>query len=373
MPSKNPVPFHQLDMVDERGGQEASNSQKKLSILKRQSEFPPFIQEAIDEWKEEDAGSFVTKIENKVLNLLKYNQYYGFDPTRGLNSDRDTEAQVELAIRFFPDLLSSKKGFYPIIWQLRSGSSNREFNSKAAVFIPLLAKLAIELKQCEEEERGGLVNHEWCVLMELASSNDYEKDHRDHDRLVNETCLAVIKRLRQMDLFVKEDISKYNLIRNICCETNFPEDRFRYLASWDPDSLFKPSDNGWLPLHYSVGNTQGIHTARPENINAFRTLLTFGMHHFPREMGGLFYNNTNGETPYQMACMKFGNEKVETILKDAIIKNQNNDDLDNIGPLVFAAIDENIHIDGVFFLLQRDPSVLNLKKQNIGNDVKLKK
>jgi len=350
-----------------------SNPQKKISILKRRSEFPASVREAIDEWKDEGADSFVTKIENRVLNLLKYNQYYGFDPKRGLNSDRDTEMQVELAIRFFPDLLSSKRGFYPITWQLRSGSSNREFNAKAAAFIPLLAKLTIELNQCQEKERGGLVNGEWSVLMELASRNDYEKDDVEHDRLVNATCLGVLKRLRQMKLFVKEDIRQYKLIRNICCEPNFPEDRFRYLANWDPDSLFLPSDQGWLPLHYSVGNSQGTQIARPENVCAFRTVLEVGIQKFSKQLGGLFHKNNNEETPYQMACVKFGNETVEGIVQKVVMDNRRNNDLETTRALIYAATHKDVHIDSVFYLLQREPSILqscwNKKKRKPGNYV----
>lgn len=277
--------------------------------------------------------------------------------------------QEVLTVRFFPNLLSAKRGFYPITWQLRSGSTNREFNAKAAAFIPLLAKLAIELNQCKEEERGGLVKSEWCVLMELATRNDYQKDGEKHDQLVNDTCLAVLKRLRGMNLFVKEDVVKYSLITNICCEQLLPEERFRYLADWYPGSLLKPSKNGWIPLHFAVDNsTERIHGGGPRDMHCFQIVLEVGIRYFPREIGGVFQKNNSGDTPYQMACRKFGDQNAKRAINDAIDLNQMMYGINTIGALIHAASEHKIHLDGVFLMLEREPSILqhyrNLKKRN---------
>jgi hypothetical protein len=90
----------------------------------------------------------------------------------GLDSDRDTEeAEVETAIRFFPEVLSRRKqiniedddddeeqelvgGLYPI--QCLSYSARR-CNMKGIYFIPFVARVATELGLFEEQKRGGLL------------------------------------------------------------------------------------------------------------------------------------------------------------------------------------------------------------------------
>jgi hypothetical protein len=96
------------------------------------------------------------------------------DNYRGLDSDRDTEEEVETALRFFPNVLTRRIQIhdadvdadadgedvylYPI--QLLAFTLRYEVgimcNMKALSFIPLLARLAIELGLFEEE-RGGLL------------------------------------------------------------------------------------------------------------------------------------------------------------------------------------------------------------------------
>ena len=142
---------------------------KKLEIVKRKSEFPVKIREAIEDAIEESPQSFLRTIESKLLDLLWDNfKAWPIDATKGLNCDRDTEAEVEVAIRFFPNVLSYDRyhgGYYPIYAQFRNFGGDE--NLKAASFIPLFAKLGIELGQFEEEERGGLTGRR-NMLKELA-------------------------------------------------------------------------------------------------------------------------------------------------------------------------------------------------------------
>ncbi|OEU10321.1 hypothetical protein FRACYDRAFT_247291 [Fragilariopsis cylindrus CCMP1102] len=58
------------------------------------------------------------------------------------HSDRDTEAEVETALRVFPEVLSRRGG---------------PDNVKAVSFIPLVARLALGFGLFEEKERGGLL------------------------------------------------------------------------------------------------------------------------------------------------------------------------------------------------------------------------
>ena len=137
---------------------------KKDTIIKRKREFPGQLRTAIDEATEENLlpAAFLSRIESKLADWLSENwKAVNFDESKGLNCDRDTEAEVEFAIRLFPNVLSMKiDGRYLIYWQSRN--RNDEYNLKTVSFIPLLAKLGIELNQgiephqFTEEERGGL-------------------------------------------------------------------------------------------------------------------------------------------------------------------------------------------------------------------------
>jgi len=343
------------------------DAQKKIAILERKQDFPGRLRTAIDEAKEENnlsPADFLSRIESKLADWLSENwDVVRIDKSKGLNCDRDTEAEVELAIRFFPKVLSMKRnGRWPIFWQL--SSLYGECNLKAASFVPLFAKLAIELNQFTEEERGGLICGELNVLRNLAENFRHEND-KDYHQLVDETFLVVIKRLRESGLFKKDDMKKCDMIRNLCGRRDsFPEHRFRYLVDWDPSCLMMPSSSGWLPIQYVV--------LRCNFIQGFKTVLEVGVQHFPQEMAGLFLFRLHWDgdrrTAYQIACKKFGNEEVKEILKnilnDGFIKNHKNINA-LLKSLVYAATVKTAHLDGVFEILQkvlqRETSVLQVQ------------
>ena len=136
-------------------------------ILKYQSKFPSKIQKVISETPSEEPAAFLDEIYKATKALffgLIYqpdndeNQANELHPTEeiqdsqddeslppfhwwhGLNSDVDTEDQVEVVIRLFPTILSEKQkasplsslnNTYPIYAQL--------FCSKSLPFIPLFA------------------------------------------------------------------------------------------------------------------------------------------------------------------------------------------------------------------------------------------
>ena len=343
---------------------------KKGTIIERKQEFPGRLRTAIDEATEENLSPafFLSRIESTLADLLFENWWAGHvDDSKAPNCDRDTEAEaeaeveveVELAIRFFPNVLSMKRnGYYPIYWQLKSCVG--EYNLKAALFVPLLAKLAIELNQCEEGERGGLI---CCGLNMLkgfasicgfASPYDYKNYDEERRELLAETFLAVMKRLRENGIFKKEDILEYNLMRILCSHSIFPEQRFRYLADWDPSCLMTTCNDGWLHIYRA--------TWYCKDIRGFRTVFELGIHHFPKEMGGLFHKDRHGRTAYRLACDRFGNEEVKNILDNGFRKNHTNTSTWSIlKSLVYASSDEAVHLDGVFELLQRELSVLQVQ------------
>ena len=78
----------------------------------------------------------------------------------GIDVHRDTEEQIENAICLFPEVISKKtysEVRYPIHELTAKVIIRNEISPKAILFVPLLARLGIELDQFEEEERGRLL------------------------------------------------------------------------------------------------------------------------------------------------------------------------------------------------------------------------
>ena len=199
------------------------DEQKKLAVIERKQEFPRKLRSTIEEAIEKKLApaGFLFRIEKKLLDLLWENSSDDrIDETKGFNSDRDTEAEVEVAIRFFPDVLTTiRYNRYPIRAQL--GSYRLNPNLKSVSFVPLLAKLAIEFDLFTEEERGGLAvacykgSNVFNVFFWLAIARDHDEDKvndEKHVQLVDESFLAAMKQLRENGLFKKEDIQKFDLV-----------------------------------------------------------------------------------------------------------------------------------------------------------------
>ena len=84
-----------------------------ISLLQRKGKFHARARNKIDELVEE----FLTKTKDDIHDMLCDNSVEA-DDYGGLDSNRDTEDEVETAIRFFPDVLTRKGGhnnsYFPI-------------------------------------------------------------------------------------------------------------------------------------------------------------------------------------------------------------------------------------------------------------------
>jgi hypothetical protein len=97
------------------------------------------------------------------------------DDYGGLDSEKDTEDEVEAVIRFFPEVLSRSSyrlGRFPIHF-LTCGfdeSGRLLCNLKAVSCIPLVARLATEFGCFDEAYRGGLLiedRHVYTAMQNL--------------------------------------------------------------------------------------------------------------------------------------------------------------------------------------------------------------
>ncbi|MGK3741079.1 MAG: hypothetical protein ACI8RD_011437 [Bacillariaceae sp.] len=208
----------------------------------------------------------------------------------------------------------------------------------------------------EEQYRGGLLCEDEGgvnVLQNLMCSDPIESHSQEHHELVDEKYLQVLIQLRKMGLLKKEDIQRYDLLSMLCkrstlCKQDyFSEKRFRFLVEWDPKSLTQTDRYGSLPIHY---------VAQSSSVESFQLVFEYGIRYYPKDKGINLLFRTD-KTPFQIACEKLCHEKVMKVIEDTLIRYS--DTPINISEvLVMAAIDENIHLDCVYFLLRREPDVL---------------
>ncbi|MGK3741552.1 MAG: hypothetical protein ACI90V_008405 [Bacillariaceae sp.] len=205
------------------------------------------------------------------------------DNYHGLDSDRDTEEEVEATLRFFPAVLTriyaDAEDSYPIQFLPSDYDINRLcyiYNLKARSFLSLVARLAKELGPFTEDTRGGLLCQDYSgynVLQNFIRSDipKRHKQNREHHELVDGKYLRVLIQLRQMGLLKKEDIKMYNLLMILCYQSEynyFAEKQFRFLVEWDPTGLLHADDKGLLPLQYA---------AKLASIRGFQFVFEYGM------------------------------------------------------------------------------------------------
>jgi len=314
---------------------------------------------------------FLTTLEEDIHDMVTDQRTIDY---QGLDSERDTEAEVETALRIFPNNLRRRKRdqsghnkiLYPIhclSLSLKTDTNGyiseyHRFNIKAVSFIHLFARLAIELKSFEEKERGGLLIRRIesdpysNVLGWLASSPQPDKDNNDHNQHGDEVYLLEIIHLRKMNLMKKEDILQFGLIEH----SSLSPRRLRFLVEWCPQSLLHVNEWGHLPLHNFIAANGNA--TRP--IQNFQTVFDYCIRYYPKMKGInlLFQQDSANETPYQDAIERFGRKKVMEVVEEILTRYANTTPIQTEEAVILAATDDRVHLDGVYFLLRRDPEVL---------------
>ena len=377
-------PQEQVDVTDNYDARKRRTLQL-ISVLQKKDDFFLQTRNKMDVLVEE----FLNKTRDDIHNMLCDNTDPGSgEHYLGLDSDRDTEAEVETAIRFFPEVLSKRKeidmmwdededeideegeivhlveDLYPI--QLLGFTyRNRpevQCNWKTVSFIPLVARLSKEFGLFEVEARGGLLceDNGRNVLQNLIFSDGSERLYNYDDKhyeSIDGKYLQVLIQLRQMDLLKKEDIQRYELLDRLCVSGHgcyFAENRFQFLVEWDPNALTRIRDCGRVQFNFAIypfGAT----------IRTFQLIFDAGIKYFPKQKGihMLFRQGigTNGKTPFQIFCEDFGYEQVMKVIEETLIR-YSDTPINIVDALITAAIDENVHLECVYFLLQREPDVL---------------
>ena len=296
-----------------------------------------------------------------------------------MDSDRDTEEETENILRLFPDVLEDcPKLFFCT-------------NLKAVEFIPLIARLRMELcEDLDEDERGGLLSYipryganalQRLVIVADTDESKSKKQQRPQPVYYDDRLVAVLKRLKEMGLLRKEDIREQDLLFELCYSHHqiwnsnsssvlFQEKRFRFLVDWYPDLLARPDTdlwNGRLLLQYAASYC---------SLRGFQLVFQAGLWYFRKKRGIRFlfhkgYNGNNNndgnddgttdggeDSPFTAVCKSHGREDAMAVIEDTLANCSAGECYDTEEALLSAAVDDNTTLDGVYFLLRREPDVL---------------
>ena len=279
-----------------------------------------------------------------------------------LDRNVDTEEQVEATVNFFPKVLSDgvdtgiddgRRTQFAVdaaafCWTTDQGY---KINVKAISFVPILVALGTTCcPYFELEDRDGILNHEhdFNFFDSFALSETDEED---------ELCLDIIKRLRTMGYFKKEDICEYEILDRLIepLEDHGRKKLFRYFADWDPDML---ANNATVIYDMLL-----LQASTFSNTQAFEIILEAGLHHFPTKFGFLFHEGASNElSPFYNACRNFGKDATTRILDSVFEDAQHLFSSENIswsaGVFRSAAFDEDCQLEGMYYVLRRDPAML---------------
>lgn len=298
------------------------------------------------------ASMFSSEIGDATWNLLNETKACDTDYYRGLDCNRDTEEELENILRLYPEFVANCS--YPKLFRCES--------MRTLAFIPKVVQLRLEYnddKQWKEyDKRGGLLELDpetLCTCLDYLVGMPDNMNHADERErhAFGTLAVQVMDRLREMGIFKRKDIHEKALFAKICGQQYFAEHQFQFLANWDPDSLLSSDRDGWTSLHHAcyAGTSPMIQAV-------IKTVICF----FPRKRGVCLLFQENGDlflydTPFQYACGSLGREKTIEIIENTVNGYANNS-WGTADALILAATDERIHLDGVYFLLRRDPMAL---------------
>ncbi len=374
--------------------------ERKVSlILEFESEFPSKLRKVISQTPSEEPSAFLNEIYKAAKALffgLSYqpdndeNRANELHPTEeiedsqddqssppfhwwhGLNSDFDTEEQVEVVIHLFPTILSEKQkasplsslnNTYPIYAQL--------FCSKSLPFIPLFAELGTELRLFKDQERAGLFCFMKNVVFHLINNNLLKDKKKDINYEELDTVYTqILRRLKNSNLLYSSDIYNLDLVPVMVYRSMYnpviqTDQRLSFLIEWDPSLLIACGRNRNLlnaylnKLHSFVilPYPSRSREVRTRDFQRFRLLLQLEMAHYHESLGFIFHDDS-----LDVACKIFGSQKVTQVIDDELrrilVNNSSNGSNDNTllrSLVITACTDEQISLDGLYTLLRHDP------------------
>ena len=220
-------------------------TQLRRRVLEHQSEFPSVIRRKIewiardDEPQQQGSIAFMERLNDSVRYFLT--------PPRYLDSDVDTEEELEVAIRLFPTSLEAADPRRRVRNRCPIGMSMHYVNKRP--FVPLFVELGHELgvfgeHEHEHEQERRKEHHtetetDAWPFEELFSDRemyDLGQNREEYHRQLDRTSLSVMVRLKERGFLVEHHVQK-NIRLILCSEHARTKERFRYLLHWIPSLL----------------------------------------------------------------------------------------------------------------------------------------
>jgi hypothetical protein len=351
---------------------ENTSTESLLRLLMIEKNLSPILRNAINK----KAKKFLKSLKDDVGDFLHYD----------MDDEEHSEDDIRTLVQCVPHALSHQLVKGDGCWDFPIGGialhnteciSTGSYRQIGLSLIPVLADEGMKLNVFEDDMRGGLLCKDNDGSNELWRISACGFDESSDLRL-----LDVIKRLREMGLFKKEDIRKYNLLH--CSKNEHCSKRFNYFANWDPSALkytcpHMERDPIWL-----------LHVCRLSiDPHSFQSVLNATLRHYPHDLVQVLFlrGTSEGNITFQTAEETLGKKEAlklfenptfqtagETLgKKEALALFENCLDAETNGSKVLfeknpktnmyafmvAAAGDTSDLDMVYYLLRRNPLVLD--------------
>lgn len=310
----------------------------KTQNLTRLASIAPKLPLRLREAIEFKAAQFFDDLADEIGEFM-----CGEDYGELFNVESHSEETIRTLVQCVPEALKydDERGNLPI--------HHACYGPKSVPFVPLLAEEGLKHNVGGGEEmRGGILckdDDEDNVLRCLALFADHGNDM---------VYLNVLKRLRKMGFFKREDITEYNLL---WCFEPGKQKAFKYLVEWDPTALKKTINTGESLLHCR---------AECGFEDAFEMALNSSLKHYPRELGFLLLEDDSPlkNTPISLAKDRWSSQKSWEIIRRCLDnvhqpkKILEKYEEENTYTFMLAATGDNSDLDLVYYLARRNPFTL---------------
>lgn len=355
------------------GAVKTDEDRKQLSslIIKHSSEFPAKIRHVIQDISERPPQDVHSDAYMLVLRTIWDYSDASLDGRNvrrtfwhGLDSNVDTEDQIELTHRLYPStltlrqLLVGQDGF-----ELYGPIEDLASSEKTVSFIPFMVDLSTEFGKL------GIVNITKLSSILLNNTQPFKQFNEQTSTKLDEESLAALVRLREKGYVEDEAIG--NLVLNFLRETlgssrnfGFIEKRICLLIEWEP--YLVKMQAGSVPSYlFAIFSGLMCEGTSKLDVRLYELALELGLLYYPRELLGFGFNGST----FLLACSLFGeeevnratNEKIAGVLAQGKTNEKKNKML--LAWILKAATDESICFDGLYTLLRFDPiALINSKK-----------
>ena len=332
----------------------------QLNQLKKhdRSEFPSKIRAIIDETFSD--SDLLEQYPDRVLSFFGYNVKEFFmgrikdgrvDLSDSLNSQIDTEQEVETLFRFLPQEMFDGAVLQPNTFFYRHPLYMMSSEPQAHSFIPVFVK--------------SMKPHVTHILRYRSSVRNLLMDARNNLEDERSDAMIALRYLLDTPWFSEEKFLKaevmfdtmHSVIKASGNNASFILDRTRFLIHWRPsllkDCSLKSHRRTLVALvsHHTPNLWKNFD--KDVLLELYGLVVELGLYYYPKELGFVFHGNV-----YQNACSNWGDERVATIVSDKILKIlrlQSKEPLSLMEMVSEAATNEEISLDALYTLLHIDP------------------